>query len=142
MPRRPIICSTCKKPNPAGKECPWCAFREGHVTKRGDRLRKKAERASGTAVSMALLRCFNGHMWRAEVDPKRGIDTSKFTCPQPDCGRESMVEDILKVKLTTAKCKSRCWLATDPFKCICSCAGANHGNGGPPLDAEPTSDAA
>lgn len=125
------ICSVCKKPVPGGGECPWCAFREGRVIEKKERLRKKAARVNDTAVSTALLICFNGHKWRTEVDPKKGVNTSALACPV--CGGESRVEDILKIKVTSAKCRSRCWLATDPFKCICSCGGANHGTGGPPL---------
>lgn len=135
MLKRPIICGACMKPNPAGKECPWCAFREGRLRPRIERLRKKAARISFESSSVALLVCFNGHRWRAEVDPKRGIETSKFTCPEAGCGKESSVEDVLKVRFTNAKCRTRCWLASNPFKCVCSCGGANHGTGGPPLDA-------
>lgn len=129
--RRPILCTDCGKPNPEGGGCPWCNYQQGRLAKRIQSLRSRAK-GSSRATSTGIFRCINGHTWRVEVDPNLAVQTDAFACP--DCGKESMREGILKARVTGAMCRASCWLAEDPFHCSCSCGGANHARGGPPLD--------
>jgi hypothetical protein len=99
------------------------------LVQRGERLRKKAAKASRSARSIARMVCARGHRWEAEVDPRAGVAPRNLICPE--CGEESLREGIFKGVQSDATCTAKCWLADFLSECKCACAGRNHGQGGP-----------
>lgn len=89
--------------------------------------RRMLKRATQVGQTLRyLLVCMNGHRWTTEVpafETMAGIED--MSCP--DCGAESMREGRLHVTVTDTECATNCREAQDPYHCVCSCGGVNHG---------------